>query len=211
METKDRILAKAKELFMLYGVKSITMDEIAAQLGVSKKTIYQFFSDKDQLVFSVMQEELEDSRENCLRCSSGSENAIHECFLNLDRFVEHVREMNPALLYDLKKFHPEAFHMVSSFKTSFFLDMVRKNLEAGIRQGLYRADIHVEVIARFRVNSVYLIFSPEFTESSGLSLLDLQQELFLHFLHGIATAKGEQLVQKYLKEREKKVLSAPGP
>ena len=80
MEHKERILEKATDLFMRYGIRSITMDEIAAQLGISKKTIYQFFTDKDAMVEAVVNEETKRNEEDCRQFSAAAENAVHEIF-----------------------------------------------------------------------------------------------------------------------------------
>ena len=109
MEHKERILEKATELFMQYGIRSITMDEIAAQLGISKKTIYQFFTDKDAMVEAVVNEEMMRNEADCRDYNLQAENAVHEIFSAMDGMQEMLKTMNPQLLHDLEKHHPAAF------------------------------------------------------------------------------------------------------
>src|ERR1700754_5091546 len=98
MDVKERILTKAAELFMRYGIRSITMDEIAAQLGISKKTIYQFFTDKDEMVEAVVDEEITHNELECQRFSSSCENAVHEIFIAIEEMEEMLKAMNPLIM-----------------------------------------------------------------------------------------------------------------
>jgi AcrR family transcriptional regulator len=204
MDVKERIQEKATELFRRYGIKSITMDEIAGQLGISKKTIYQYFADKDELVDAIIDEDLQDSREDCLLCEEKAENAIHENFLVLDNVQSHLRDMNPVILYDLQKFHPAAYQKFVSHKNSFLRQMVENNMRQGIKEELYRPGIRIDILSKFRVDSIYLTFSPDFLMGTNFSLAELQQELFIHFMFGIATQKGHKLITRYLQERWQK-------
>src|SRR3978361_1844490 len=109
MEVKERILSKAADLFMQYGIRSITMDEIAAQLGISKKTIYQFFTDKDSMVEAFVNEEMKRNEDDCRNFSVSADNAVHEIFLAMDDIQEMLKAMHPQLIYDLEKHHPVAY------------------------------------------------------------------------------------------------------
>ncbi|TAL46559.1 MAG: TetR/AcrR family transcriptional regulator, partial [Chitinophagaceae bacterium] len=109
MEPKERIRGKANDLFMQYGLRSVSMDDIAAALGISKKTIYQFFSDKDELVDAVVDDELRQTQHDCIFCKTNALNAVEEMFLTMEQIHEQFRNMNPMVLYDLQKFHPTAY------------------------------------------------------------------------------------------------------
>src|ERR1017187_1601563 len=98
MEAKERILEKATDLFMRYGIRSITMDEIAGQLGISKKTIYQFFTDKDELVEGVVDQEIQRNELKCIRFRKTSENAVHEIFVAVEEMAEMLKSMNPLIM-----------------------------------------------------------------------------------------------------------------
>src|ERR1700724_3485388 len=97
-ESKDRILEKATDLFMRYGIRSITMDEIAAQLGISKKTIYQFFTDKDDMVMAVIDQEIQKNELECIQFRDQAENAVHQIFLALESLEEMLKYTNPLML-----------------------------------------------------------------------------------------------------------------
>ena len=205
MDVKDRILEKANGLFKRYGIKSITMDEIASQLGISKKTIYQYFADKEELVSSVMDQKIRESQENCLFGIQHAENAIHEEFLVQDKVLEHLDDLNPVALHDMEKFHPATHEKFMHHKNDFMREMVENNLKRGIREGLYRPELRVGILAKFRMDSIYRSLSSDFLPGSSVGLGELHQELFLHYLYGIASLKGYQLIQQYRMERQEKL------
>lgn len=201
METQERIKNKADELFRRFGIRSVTMDEIASQLGISKKTIYQFYSDKNDLVDAVTLQEIGFSQQRCQADVAASENAIDEIFRVME-FVEIMfRNMNPNMVHDLEKYHPKSFKKFMEHKNKFLYEMIRQNIERGIREGLYRPEINIEIMTRFRLESMMLAFDTGLFAPSNFSLVQLQQEILEHFLYGLATLKGYKLILKYKMQR----------
>jgi AcrR family transcriptional regulator len=200
----DRIKQKADELFRRYGIRSVTMDEIATQLGISKKTIYQYYADKDQLVDAVAVEEIKFSQDSCIQDMAVSANAIEEIFRVME-FVEVMfRNMNPSMLFDLEKYHPSGYKKFLEHKNRFLFDMIKLNLERGIKEELYRPEINVEIMTRYRLESMMIAFNPELFPPSKFNLVSLQQEIIEHFLYGLATLKGYKLILKYKRQRQNK-------
>ena len=201
MEIQERIRQKADELFRRYGIRSVTMDEIATQLGMSKKTIYQYYTDKDQLVDAVAVDEIQFSQECCMKDAAVSANAIEEIFRVME-FVEVMfRNMNPSMLHDLEKYHPVGYRKFLDHKNKFLYDMVRKNIERGIKEELYRPEIDIEIMSRYRLESMMLVFNNELFPSSKFNLVKLHHEILEHFLYGLATLKGYKLILKYKQQR----------
>lgn len=207
MDTKERIRARAEELFMQYGIRSVSMDDIATQLGMSKKTIYQFFADKDELVDAVIVNEVEHMQGDCINCNETAADAIDEIFLMMDKIDEQIRHMNPMVLYDLEKFHFKGFQKFMQHKNKFLLDMIRKNMEWGIRDELYRPELNVDVISKFRLESIMAPFNIHLFTPSRYNLADVTQEILEHYVYGLVTPKGYKLIQKYKQERTKKISS----
>ena len=201
MEMKERIQQKAHDLFHRYGVKSITMDEIAAQLGVSKKTIYQYFSDKHELVDEVTRNMVAYAQSRCEVFRTGSKNAIDELFQAMDFVRELFTKMNPSMLYDLEKYHPAAFKIFLEHKNRYLLQLIRTNLERGIQEELYRPEINVEIIARFRLEGMLLAFNQDIFPSNRFPMVEVQHEIIEHFLFGVASSKGYNMILKYKKNR----------
>ncbi|HRE52437.1 MAG TPA: TetR/AcrR family transcriptional regulator [Flavitalea sp.] len=200
MELKDRILQKANDLFHRYGVRSITMDEIASQLGVSKKTIYQYYSDKDELVDRVTAEVIGNAQFNCENLKAGARNAIHEIFQVIDFIRNMFTQMNPAMVFDLNRFHPKAYNLFLNYKNQFLYQMIKENLERGIREGLYRPEINVEIIVKLRLEGMLIAFNQDIFPPSKYNLAEIQQAVIEHFLFGVASLKGYRLILKYQKE-----------
>ncbi|MBG9375535.1 TetR/AcrR family transcriptional regulator [Panacibacter sp. DH6] len=203
MEMKERIQQKARELFMRYGFRSVTMDEIAGQLGISKKTVYQFFEDKDSLVEAVMQKEMDYMHNECVRQMHESQNAIEELFLDMECMEEVVESLNPQILFDLEKFYPSTFEKFKKHKNSFLLDIVRKNIQRGIQEELYRSDFDIDIVSRFRLESSFLAFSQETYPFGKYNPLQVSNEIYFLYLHGITTPKGKKLIEKYIQQRQK--------
>ncbi|OLY91277.1 transcriptional regulator, TetR family [Cnuella takakiae] len=203
MEAKERILQKAHELFHRYGIRSVSMDEIASQMGMSKKTLYQHFADKDALVGEVFAALLQHKRQDCMDLQQASENAVHEEFIGFDNMSEMLSSMHPSLLYDLEKYHPEVFTKFRSFIGDFVYRLVRTNLERGIAEGLYRPEIDVDVLARFRVATITISSNPDSFPNRKPNLAYVEEQLLDLFLHGVATAKGQELIRKYKDQRLK--------
>ena len=204
INTKDRIRHKADELFMRYGLRSVSMDDIANSLGISKKTIYQFFADKNELVDAVLEETLSYSKQNCDKARHTSGNAVEEIFLSMDIAEQIFRNMHPSVLYDMQKYHPQAFARFLKHKNDYLYSVVSKNLERGIKEELYRPEIDIEILSRFRVESMVMSFNPEFYISQKHNVAEVEQQLIEHFLFGIASLKGYKLILKYQLDRQKK-------
>jgi len=203
IETGIRIKEKAHVLFMQYGLRSVSMDDIAGNLGMSKKTIYQYYADKDELIEAVISDELLRSQQICEQDQQCSDNAIHEIFLALEMVVDMMKSMNPSLIYDMQKYHPKAFQKFQQHKNDYLYNVIRINMERGIREGLYREDINLDILSRFRVESIMLPFNPDFHTRVKYSLAKLEEELIIHFLYGLASPKGYKLIIKYQQERLK--------
>ena len=195
--TKERILEKAHELFMRYGVRSVSMDDIAAQLGMSKKTLYQYYTDKEELVDAVLSEVLDKNRLECLDKRQVAENAVHEVFQAFDMMQEMFSNMNPSIVFDLEKYHPAVYKKLERHKKVFMYQVIGQNLERGIKEDLYRQEINVDILTRFRIESMMLAFNSEIFPSNRTQLIPIQEEILEHFLYGLATLKGQKLIQKY--------------
>jgi TetR/AcrR family transcriptional regulator, cholesterol catabolism regulator len=200
-DTSERISSKAHDLIMKYGVRSVSMDDIANALGISKKTIYQYFVDKDELVDAIIEHTLRDNQEKCTQHRSKAQNAVEEVYKAKELLREMFSDMNPSVLYDLQKYHPKAFARFLKHKNDFLFGLLKTNLEKGIAEELYRPEINVDILTRYRLESMMMPFNPEFF--SKHKLLEVEEQLLEHFLFGIVSLKGYKLVLKYKQESEK--------
>ncbi len=189
-------------MFFKYGIRSVSMDEIATQLGISKKTIYQHYADKDALVDDVINSEINENKEKCGRYQQVADNAIHETFLALENISEILKAMNVSLFNDLEKYHPIAYKKLMEHKNKFLSALVKNNLDRGVKEGLYKPEINTDILAKYRMATVFLVFNNEVFHTNKITTV--LNEITDNFLYGLATPKGNKLIEKYIKERNKK-------
>ncbi len=202
-DTKQRIRKAAHDLVIQYSIRSVSMDDIAANLSMSKKTIYQYFKDKDELVEAVVDDVIDTNQCICNTDREKADNAVHEIFLVMDMMVEMFKTMNPSILFDMQKYHQAAFMKFQKHRNEYLYNVCRQNLERGIREELFRPEINVEIMARYRVETMLTAFNPEFQRYLKKSLLEIEEEIIIHYLFGLVTLKGYKLVLKYMEQKKK--------
>lgn len=212
MEAKERILEKAHELFMQYGIRSVSMDDIANNLGMSKKTLYQYFADKDELVEAVVDGHISLMQTDCAACRDEAKNAVHEIFITMERIIEQLSNMNPMVVNDLAKFHFKAYQRFKEHKDKFLAKIIRENIEWGKREELYRPDINIDVMSKFRLESMMIPFNISVFPPGKYNLAVISGQIIEHFIYGLVTIKGHKLILKYKEEKksiahEKKMVS----
>jgi AcrR family transcriptional regulator len=205
MEVKERILTKAADLFSRYGIRSITMDEIASQLGISKKTIYQFFTDKDDMVSAVIDQEIARNEMDCNLFRQEAADAVQQVFLALESLDEMLKYTNPLMLYDLEKHHPRAFQKLREYKYRFLYQILMDNIQWGMDTDVYRSDLQKDIVAKWRIESAFLVFNPDVFPHSRYKISEVNYELAMLFLHGVVAPKGKKLIEIYTAERTQKL------
>jgi TetR/AcrR family transcriptional regulator, cholesterol catabolism regulator len=203
MEIKDRIKEKAEELFDLYSVRSVTMDEIASQLGISKKTIYTCYADKEELVDEVFCNRMKENQQQCICDKATAENAVHEIFLAWEQVSDMLSKMNPSVLYDLEKYHPGVYKKFSDYKFNFLYQMIFSNIERGKKEELYREDINIDVVTKLRLATMMLSFNPALFPGNKYKPVAVEEQILFHFLYGLATPKGLKMIEKYKQQKIK--------
>lgn len=202
---RERIKLKADELYYKYGIKSVTMDEIASQLGISKKTIYLSYKDKDELVDEVISDIIIRNQHFCENAGAKARDAIHESFLAMEMMQQMYENLNPLILFDLERNFPKTFNKFRDYKFNFLYDSIIKNLESGKKEGLYRENINNEVTAKIRLENMMLPFNQDIFPKNKFNLTLLQSELIIMYLFSIVTLKGYKLILKYQAQSIKKV------
>lgn len=197
MDIKDKLLKGAEELFMRYGVRSVSMDDIARHLGVSKKTLYQYFADKDDIVESVTRAHLERERLQFQTISDESKNSVEELVKLSICLKENFRGINPSLLFDMQKYHYKAWKVWLDFKYNFIRQSIMRNLQQGMEEGYFRPELNTDILVTMRLEVVQMAFDHQVFPREQYSLPEVQMHLFDHFVHGLLTEKGKKLYQKY--------------
>ena len=197
MEIKDRILNHAQTLFMRNGIKSVSMDDIAADMAMSKKTLYKWFENKDQIVQASMARHLAGTQCDCTAMIQSATSAIDELFRMMEWTRQEFSNVHPSIFYDLQKFHPLTWQLWQAHKNEFILSQIIQNLRRGITEGLFRADLDVEIMARLRLAQIELLFDPTVFPPRQFATERVSQALLEHFMLGVATLKGHKLINQY--------------
>lgn len=195
MSTKTKILQGAEELIFKYGIKNITMDDIARHLSMSKKTIYKFYKEKDEIVHSLFQLSIENDKIRFKKINEGSQNVIAEVFEMMKEMREMFTKINPIVFFELSKYYPETWKEFQNFKNGFISDMVENNLLQGQKDGYIRKDINVKLLAKLRVETIEMALNG--TIFSQFNMVETQLAITEHFLYGVCTLKGHKLINKY--------------
>ena len=199
-QNRYRILQGALELFLKYGVRSVSMDDIARHLSVSKKTIYQYFIDKDDIVTSTTSQYMEHTKASFDELTKASKNALDE-LMRIQNFMrKNMQELNPALLFDLKKYHSKAYQGWLDHKNKDVRASVVSNLKRGMEEGLYRNNLNPEILATLRVESIQWLYDGQIIPSEKYKMVDIQMQMLDHFMYGLLTDKGRKLYEKYKQE-----------
>lgn len=196
LDTKEKIIVTAIEQFMQFGIRAVTMDDIARLAGVSKKTIYQEFSDKNQLVLETFQKALE--QDECkMKELPQLNNGVIEHLVGLSIYVrKRFAEMNPFVMNELQRYYPQCWQIFEEFKQKYIYQEIMEVLQKGKEEGYFRSEINSEIIAAMRVEQMSSLFDPIKFPPSKFNLGELHLEVFEHFLHGIFTEKGKDTYQK---------------
>lgn len=196
-ESKDKLIRGAEELFMKYGLRSVSMDDIARHLGISKKTIYQHFADKDEVVATVAQSHMRRQQQQFEDIVKAAKNAVEEMAMFATNMKEHLRNINPALLFEMQKYHTRAWNEWLAFKHNVIRDSIVRSMKEGVADGYFRADLDIGILATMRLEQVQMAFDNTLFPRDKYSISEIQAQLFEHFVHGIMTDKGRKLYEKY--------------
>ena len=193
---KDKIISKAKEMFLKLGFKSITMDDIACEMCISKKTIYKYFSNKDILIEESIQAVHKEIRATLNKIAEENFNAIEENFEVKRMFREMFKSAESSPIYQLKKHYPEIYDKVLSMQVSVCEDCFRQNITKGIREGLYRENLDIDNYVKFYYTLIFNINENTMLEKDAH---ELEVKALEYHIRAMATLAGIIELEKHLK------------
>ena len=194
---KQRIQKMAAELFTRFGIRSVSMDDIAHHLGMSKKTIYQHFADKDEIVTESIRSYLEQEKDTLRTIQQRTTNAI-EFLVHVNHYLRrNVRETTASIVHELRKYHNNAWRILESFRKEFLFEVISENLRSGIEDGYFRPEINPEVVSRLRLEEASMAFDEDIFPKTRFNLGQVSDCLMDHFVLGIATEKGRKVFRQY--------------
>lgn len=192
---KEKIMSKAKEMFLKLGFKSVTMDDIAGEMCISKKTIYKYFCNKEILVEETTERIHNDVNEKITAIAEKDFNAIEENFEIQKMFKEMFKSYDTSPVYQLKKHYPMIFLKIHEKSIEFCNDNFRKNLEKGMQEGLYRADLDIKTAVEFYYTLIFSINENTVYEKDAH---ELELKALEYHTRAIATPKGILELEKHL-------------
>jgi len=187
---REKILSNAAELFLNYGFKSITMDDISNHIGISKKTIYQHFENKTSLVEAVTLFMFENISCGIEEICSLKKNPIEEIYDVKQFAMEHLKDEKSSPHYQLQKYYPKIFNTLKKKQFEVMQGCVIENLTRGVQQGIYRSNINIEFIARIYFNSMMSLKDKDLFPLINFSMRELMEFYLEYHLRGICTEKG---------------------
>ncbi len=197
-EQQAKWLRQTETVFLRYGIKSITMDDVARELGISKKTLYQFVENKDDLVRKVLERHISEEKDTCNIEFSRASNAVEEIMIVIDHNSSQLQQMKANIVYDLQKYHRDAWLMMQEYQQGFLYEIVSRNLNRGISEELYRPDLHVDIVSRFHIVTSFQLFNEDVFPTEKYSKAVIFKEYLMHYLYGIMSEKGIKVLNKIL-------------
>ncbi len=193
-------IKKTLQLFKSYGIKSVTMDDVSRELGISKRTLYAYFADKSDLVEQVLSQEFEEKASLLKKSVEDKADALQELFAYYKVQIKLLSSQKPNFIYDLKKYYPSLFDKFNLHKKEKIIESVMANLKRGKKEGLYRKDMDENIITKLHIARI-----ESFKNSSLFSFEELISpvffaEAFKYHVYAIASKKGREIIEKNIDE-----------
>ena len=192
-----RTLDIAKKLFMKFGIKSVTMDDISKEAGISKKTIYSMVSNKAQLIDFVVERYMHSEKVAIDEIVDGSNNALEEMIKITEHVIFFLRNFKPSLTNDLKKYYKESWEKVENTHFSYIREVINKNIKRGKSEKIYREVVKEEIIAQLYMQLSYSLVNDELFPIKSFTKVELFENFIDYHLHGILSENGLKIYKDY--------------
>jgi AcrR family transcriptional regulator len=200
LEESVKILQGAASLFMRIGIKSVSMDDIARELGVSKKTIYKHFSDKKYLVLKVLEADILQETAACNKCYSIEGNAVQK-MIDISRHISHRhKDLNPTVIFDVQKYYPSAWAKMEEYQNVFISSIIIQNIKEGQNEGLYRNEIEPKIAAAMYGTLIQGMMQQLIQGDNNYDFKTLHLQMVSYHLFGICTEKGRSYLEQHINE-----------
>lgn len=196
MKVQDVLFSAAFELFLKYGIKSVSMDDISRKLGISKKTIYTYVANKESLICNIVEKHIEEDEKEIIKITGKSIDAIDEMVNISQHVLTFLCDMTPSLVFDLKKYHPELWHKIEKQHFLFIENTIHNNLIRGQKEGLYRTNFDAKIVSKLYVIKSNCIVDVDNFPIAIYDRVNLFKQLVSYHIHGIVSPEGFQLFQQ---------------
>lgn len=202
MSTKQQVIEETSKLFLEHGIKSVRMDDIAVRLGISKRTLYEMFGDRENLITCCAKHYHDVQDAKATEMISKTSNIIEQFFLLLDFWEENEPKVN--FMNDLQRFYPAIFEKVKNCHREEGIEMLKAKLKQGVKEGFFQKNINYDFAAYVLVESINnILMRPSSYQSSNISVTQAFKYIVMCFFRGIATQEGIRQIDKLMLERNK--------
>lgn len=198
LEQVHQLLHRIRDLFFRYGIKSMTMDDIAQQLGMSKKTIYAHFPDKKSLLKALMSDFLTCHYQEVVDAQKNADNAIDEMFRIAALGIQRMDKITPSFMFDLRKYHGDIWNQFEQFRATAMYEGITANIRRGMDEGLFRRDLDVQVVAHMHMEHLNLIVDPGHFAELNKPMRTVMYTIMITFTRGLATPEGMRILDQHL-------------
>jgi len=190
------LLKNISILFKKYGVKSVTMDDIARELGMSKKTLYQHFENKTDVVYKVAHFEFEKEGEELEKLYRKHKHVIDQLYAVSKYIIEINFKLTPSLTYSMNKYYPEIWKELLNKRETHILNIIKNNFNTGIKQGIYRKDVDMNIIQHFYAFLLNLKSNEMYNDWIVEKFEATFKTIFIYHIRGIANNIGIEYLEK---------------
>lgn len=202
MEEITKILDAAEALFKKYGIRSVTMADIARELGISKKTLYLHIENKHDLVAKIVRRYIEEEKVVCHQVITEADNALDE-LLRIGAYIQHqIRDINQSMIYDLQKYYRPIWQLLDHFNHGYIMSTAENNLRRGVLEGIYRKDLNIEIIAKIYVGLIPILSDEKVFPLRDYPTSRIYKEFMTYHIDGILSEKGRTVLKKLLAENK---------
>lgn len=198
MDVRERIIEEATGQFFKYGIRNITMDEIAASLGISKRTVYETFKDKNELIETCLKVLTQKQDEKNQKIIADSANVIEAMFVFIQEGIKSMNSINPVFFFDMKKYYPAIWKSLHKENKEKGYRLTHTMLRKGVNEGLYRKDINITIVAKLFHEQISLMADENIFPRDQFDHAEVFRNLMINFARGISTTKGIEIIDKFL-------------
>jgi len=190
MTQTENLLITARNFFMQYGIKSVSMDDLSSKLGISKKTLYQVVDNKEDLVMKVIENHIDMQNQEMEKILEGKHNAIQEMLMFARYIIDLLKNLRPGVTYDLQKYYPSAWKKIESLHKHTIDKIIATNIKKGVKEGVYRKNLNPDIISKLYVAQALQISDESLFPLKKYKMESLIREFIAYHFYGIASPAG---------------------
>lgn len=201
-DKEKEYLSVITPMFLKYGFRTIGVDDISKELGISKKTLYQTFKDKADIIQKAITRLIEEDQKTTCTIVQESENAIDEIIQTAKHISRKLEDLHPVVYYEAQKYYSTTFKAYQEHKKEFVFKMIKNNIERGVQEGLFRENVDTTIIAALFVHKIDLFIDRGDFEGKRFSFKQVYFEMIRYHIRGLASEKGRAYLKERIKQEE---------